>query len=397
MTVYSFFHNSINGDRVYEAGDFAELTKATISDGIVEDLKVNYNGAYAYSINPGKAVVMGRLVVNDAIISTSLNTPTSGQTYSVVVRMDLTTRAASIETILGTTYQNDNAVKEFPIATMVVGTNTLTVTDVRKFSYFKSNKILLKDSKLVYNNGTTFFDAINFKEGSESSGMGIAIGAGGTTFIGGGESAYLTMLSSLFPDLSQERMIVTSDYEISFLTGMQDVPNTPTTGKRTTIATNGDLQIGANNVNNLFGVLRYNQTTRVLEILHWDGSNTLETTTLNVGDIAYQNTPWLNLSLASGISDYTTGNNAKYKRKGGIVYIKGSVKGITALDKVIATLPVGYRPIGSAHSFTAPTSGKDHARWIINTDGTIQLENVTQTTLPLAADWFPIHTCFPID
>jgi hypothetical protein len=118
---------------------------------------------------------------------------------------------------------------------------------------------------------------------------------------------------------------------------------------------------------------------------------------LEVGDISFQNTPWLNLTLASGISDYTAGNNAKYKRKGGIVYLKGAVKGIVALDKVIATLPTGYRPTGSAHSFTAPTSGKNHARWIVNTDGTIQLENVSQAALPASGDFFPIHTCFPVD
>lgn len=399
MAVLSFFHNSEAGDRKYEAGDFAQHTNAIISDGVVDGLKVTYTSAYAYTIDTGKAIVMGRSVINDAVIATAIGTPVAGQLWSVVVRMDLATRSASIETILGTSYQDDNAIKQIPLATILVGTNTLTITDKRSYVAFKSGNILLKNTELQYlrKADNVAMSALRFREGSDTSGVGIALGAGGTTIIGGGESALAVLISALVDDAVKERLLLVSDYEVSILTGMQDVAGTPTTGRKTTIATNGDLQIGGNNVDNLFGVLRYNSATRTLELLHWNGTSSLDTTILNVGDINFTNADWQNLSLSTGISDYTAGNNAKYKKKGGIVYLKGAVKGIVSLDRAIATLPVGFRPTGSSHNWTNPTSLKNHARWAVNTDGTIVLENVSQAALPAAGDWFPIHTSFPVD
>lgn len=399
MTVNSFFHNSENGDRLYEAGDFAQHTNAIIGDGVVEGLKVTYTNAYAYTIDVGKAIVMGRSVINDAVIATSIGTPVAGEIWSVVVRMDLATRSASIETILGTTYQDDNAIKQIPLATILVGTNTLTITDKRSYVVYKSNKISVKNSTIrYYTEADSEFWAMYFREESDQSGVGMGIGAGGTTVIGGGESG-LDVLNNktLIPSAVTERLLLTSDNEVQIFVDMQNVKTDPTTGRKFLFADNGDLQIGGTNKSATAGVLRYNTTTKTLEILHWDGTVTAVTTTLNVGDINFTNAPWLNLSLSTGISDYTAGNNAKYKRKGDVVYLKGAVKGIVSLDRAIATLPVGYRPVGSSHNWTNPTSGKNHARWAVNTDGTIVLENVSQAALPASGDWFPIHTCFPID
>lgn len=401
MAVNSFFHNSVDGDRKYEANDFASHTGAIISDGVIEGLNVTYTNAYAYTIDVGKAMVLGRSVFNDAVIATSIDTPVTGDIYSVVVRMDLAIRSASIETILGTSYQDDNVIKEIPLATILVGSNVLTITDKRSFAFFKSNKLRIENSKLRYIRDTgSAYEVISCKEGSDGTGIGVALSGGGTIVVGGGESSFdILNTPSLVPDPINEELILTSDYGIRFLLGMQSVKTDPTVGRRAFFASNGDLQLGGyNDGNENMGVLRYNPTTKTLEILHWDGSTTSVNTTLNVGDITFKNTPWVNLSLASGISDYTTGNNARYKRKAGVVYLQGAVKGITAIGKVIATLPVGYRPSGQSHSFANPTSGKNFARWTIDdVTGNIVMENVSQTSAPASSDWFPIHTCFPVD
>jgi hypothetical protein len=399
MTVNSFFHNSVGGDRIYEANDFATHTSTIISDGVIEGLKVTYTNAYAYTIDIGKAIVLGRSVYNDAVIATSIGTPVSGELHSVVVRMDLATRSATIETILGTTYQDDNAIKQIPLATILVGTNTLTITDKRVFASFKSGNMLLKNSELKFDDQATGaeFPAIKFRSGTNTGG-GISIGVGGTTVIGGGESPHdVIKTTQIVSDTSLEKLILASDYDIQVLTGMQDVVNTPTTGKRAVFATNGDFQIGGNNADANIGVLRFNATTKVLEILHWNGSVTTTNTVLSVGDLTFKNVPWTSLTLASGISDYTTNTNVEYQKKGGVVYLRGAVKGITAINKIIGTLPVGFRPTAQTHNYAMPTSLKNFARWAINTDGTIVLENVSQTAAPASDDWFPIHTCFSVD
>jgi hypothetical protein len=398
MAVLSFFHNSVDGDRKYESDDFAKHTSTIIADGVIEGLKVTYTSAYAYLIDVGKAIVMGRSVINDAQIATSIGTPVNGDLYSVVVRMDLVARSASIETILGTTYQNDNAIKQIPLATILVGTNTLTITDKRDYAYFKSNKVRLQNSKLRYVNDLgSAYEAISFKEGSDSTGVGMAVTAGGTTVIGGGESAYdILNNATLVPDTITEKLILSSDYNIEIMTGMQDVKTNSTTGKRFIFNSNGDLNIGGSNADLQTCTIRYTAASKLLQIFHWTGSAVSDTVILEVGDIAFQNTPWINLPLASGISDWTANNNARYKRKGGVLYLNGAVKGITTIGKVIGTLPSGYRPLQS-HSFANPTSGKNFARWVIDTDGTITLENVSQVAAPASGDWFPIHTCFPVD
>lgn len=393
MTVLSFFHNSVGGDRTYESDDFAKHTGAIIGDGVVEGLQVNYTNAYAFTIGIGKAVVMGRSVINDEIISTSIGTPVNGDLYSVVVRMDLTARAASIETILGTAYQDDNAIKQIPLATILVGTNTLTIADKRAYVIYKSNKIQLRDNAIQYQHTLgNLYKALNFREGSDTTGVGLAIGAGGTTIVGGGEAALSTLLSTLIPDSITERLILASDYNVEIWTGMQDVGTNATVGKRTIFNSNGDLNIGGNNVDLMTCTFRYTAATKILEIFHWTGTAASDVVQLAVGDILYQNTPWLNLTLQGGAKTYSTTTIPQYKKKGGVVYLKGAVTGLTAANTIISSLPVNYRPKGTSHNYAMPTTGSQFARWAINTDGTIELEAVNTTVA--AGDWFPINTCF---
>lgn len=398
MTVLSFFHNSLNGDRTYEADDFAKHTSAIIGDGVVEGLKVTYTSAYAYTIDTGKAIVMGRSVINDAAIATAIATPVNGAIHSVIVRMDIAARQATIETIVGTTYQDDNAIKEIPLATILVGTNTLTITDKREYAPYKSGNLSLETSQLKYETDAINMPVIKMKEGSNNTGVGLSVGAGGTTIVGGGESSiYLFDEPTLIPDTIVERLILASDNQVEVWTGMQDIKTNNTVGKRFIFNTNGDFNIGGNNVDLTTCTFRYTSTTKILEIFHWTGTAVSDTVQLAVGDILYQNTPWVNLPL-SGVTEYTTGTTPQYKKKGGVVYLKGAVKGITAINKIIGTLPVNFRPRGTSHNFAAPTSGKGMARWAIGTDGTIVLENTTDTatTIP-ATDWFPINTCFDAD
>jgi hypothetical protein len=114
---------------------------------------------------------------------------------------------------------------------------------------------------------------------------------------------------------------------------------------------------------------------------------------LNVGDINFQNTPWIPLPLAGGAQAYSTANTPEYCKRGGVVYIQGALKNITTVGTVFANLPVGYRP-SKGVAFACVTSGKEYAQWVIETTGTVKLDDVSQTALPAAGDWFPITVSF---
>ncbi|MBT2728401.1 hypothetical protein J7E63_15840 [Bacillus sp. ISL-75] len=397
MAVLSFFHNSVGGDRTYEANDFATHTNAIIQDGIVEGLKVTYTSAYAYTIDIGKAIVMGRIVVNDAQIATAIGTPVNGDLYSVVVRMDLATRSASIETILGTSYQDDNAIKQIPLATILVGTNTLTITDKRSYVAYKSNKMSIKNSELKYTRtiDNVEMSVLKMKEGSDATGVGVSIGSGGTTIIGGGESAHNTMISSLVPDTINEKLILTGDYGVEVWTDMQNVGTDPTVGKRFVFSTNGDLNIGGSNIDPITCTIRYTKASKLLQFFHWDGTATSDTVVIGVGDIDFKNTPWITLPLQTPAVTYSAGSIPEYKKKGGTVFVQGTIKGLTAAGTAVATLPVGYRP-SKQLAYSLPTSGKNFAQWTIDTNGAITLDDVSQTAAPTATDWFPITFCFTV-
>lgn len=53
---------------------------------------------------------------------------------------------------------------------------------------------------------------------------------------------------------------------------------------------------------------------------------------------------WIDLPLATGISVYSEAQRPCYRKIGNEVFISGVIKGVTASDTVVATLPAGYRP-----------------------------------------------------
>ena len=63
---------------------------------------------------------------------------------------------------------------------------------------------------------------------------------------------------------------------------------------------------------------------------------------------------WHDLVLQNGFT-----GTAFYCRIGNVVYVRGAVNGILVNNRVITTLPVGFRPMAS-FSFFAPGSGVAH-------------------------------------
>lgn len=110
----------------------------------------------------------------------------------------------------------------------------------------------------------------------------------------------------------------------------------------------------------------------------------------------YSDSGWQTLPLASGVSQQNEAvYPCRYRRLGNVVYVEGAVKGFTEIQKVVATLPEGYRPNKSFYVQTATNAGQTDT-FMFRTNGAI--ERVATTRNPQSADDYHfINTNFLID
>ncbi|MDQ0268868.1 hypothetical protein [Cytobacillus purgationiresistens] len=105
---------------------------------------------------------------------------------------------------------------------------------------------------------------------------------------------------------------------------------------------------------------------------------------------------YLPLSLQNGTQSYGPTQLPGVARVGNLVYLRGSVTNINAVGRIIATLPSEFRPsqVTSIIQNTSQISNNARvARWGIQTDGTIRLDNVTDNNIA-ASHWLPIDGSF---
>lgn len=103
---------------------------------------------------------------------------------------------------------------------------------------------------------------------------------------------------------------------------------------------------------------------------------------------------WLDVPLSEGITTPGLGSsgNLMYRKIGKIVFIKGSVKGFTALNQAFGTLPVGYRPPTRIDCYGS-YSGTKTANVIIGNNGVMTLVNNQEGTIT-SANWVTVCTSF---
>lgn len=114
-------------------------------------------------------------------------------------------------------------------------------------------------------------------------------------------------------------------------------------------------------------------------------------------------TGWLNITLASGIEEYSSSNTPQARmvsvNGASFLSLRGAVKGVTSNSGVtVGDLPpiIASRIVSSLYYIqnTSPTSGKpNYSRVYINTTGAIKIEYTTIES-PTASQWFPINQTF---
>lgn len=105
---------------------------------------------------------------------------------------------------------------------------------------------------------------------------------------------------------------------------------------------------------------------------------------------------WIQCSLLNSVVQYATGQELSYRQIGNVVYVRGAVKGITALNTVITNLPTGLRPAVN-HPIAMPGSGNRFNRFLVSTSGDLRFENTSFGGTLSADDWYPINTSFLTD
>lgn len=110
-------------------------------------------------------------------------------------------------------------------------------------------------------------------------------------------------------------------------------------------------------------------------------------------------TGWLDLPLASGITQYSTATQYKcqYRKIGNQVFVRGCIKGVTANNTTIATLPTGYRPTTTARYVNGYNAVKGGTILAYETDGDIIFVGYTSGTSVANTDFIYIQTSFFVD
>jgi hypothetical protein len=122
--------------------------------------------------------------------------------------------------------------------TLDIGGDVYTEGFIEAMGHIKASSIYLVD-------GTASYEAIRLRNSGETHGHGLYIGAGGTTVIGGGESAFTLMNDAVNGVLNHatETTIITSDNGVEIWAGVQ---NGASYAKKSEFTKEGNLNVGGN-------------------------------------------------------------------------------------------------------------------------------------------------------
>lgn len=111
-------------------------------------------------------------------------------------------------------------------------------------------------------------------------------------------------------------------------------------------------------------------------------------------EISLNDSGWLDLTLADGITAYSDAQKPRYRKIGNEVFLSGVYKGAAAENVTIATLPSGYRP--SKKVIVACASvGQMFSKISIETNGEIVLNRTTIEPV-VAVNWHSIACSFAL-
>lgn len=147
MTVTYGFYDSLNGDRVYNAGQMSKIFQGIISDGVMTSvgngLSVTNNaGSMNINVASGRAWFKNTWTYNDAtiVLTPDAAEPVLNRIDSVIVEVntDINSRVNTIKILKGTpasspvapTLTNTATLGQYPLADIYIGAGVTAITQV---------------------------------------------------------------------------------------------------------------------------------------------------------------------------------------------------------------------------------------------------------------------------
>ena len=91
-----------------------------------------------------------------------------------------------------------------------------------------------------------------------------------------------------------------------------------------------------------------------------------------VPSVIVEDSGWLVPELNDGIKAYSGNYPVKYRKRDGIVEMRGAIAGVAAKQTAIFTLPEGWRPNSRSYKVCATDSGLSYTLEL-NTDGVVKV------------------------
>lgn len=134
MAIYSYFYDSVEGDRPYSAGDFARAFGILAENGVLireaegGTLGFDIGGTNFTTIYEGRAIIEGHFVEVDG--TETLTVPAGSYSGQVVIQVDSdSARAASLIVKTDRNPIQSASLYELPLYNVTVTNNIITVAD----------------------------------------------------------------------------------------------------------------------------------------------------------------------------------------------------------------------------------------------------------------------------
>lgn len=413
MAITSGFFNSSNSDRKYTAENFNDYFEGLVSGGVFEGvgdgLRVTAGTGMQVQIGTGKLVdSKGRWMKNDAVMNLTISAAdvTLNRYDAIVVKIDSTqsVRGASIYVKKGTAASNpveptmtrNATIEEYCLAyiyvakgassiTQSVITDTRTNTRVCGFVMGLIEKVDTTDLFKQYDTAfNEWFDKVKANLDSvDVADLWTTLNTTKIVNTNGTPQIKVARSSSILTEFVNEGV---GFHTIWAAVGANDYPESNAHAHYGW----GHLLDSENGIIFMTDLVNQMMYCNVINNGTWRGW-----CLIGGGDSG-----WVNLSLKSGITAYSSDWTPKYRRHGNLVFLKGTVKGIVTNNTTIAQLPMsGFRP-GSVHTFAQvikTVGGNTYfAYWQIGTNGEISLKG-TGDYSPASTDLFAIDTSFIVD
>lgn len=427
FAVNSGFYDAVNSDRTYSADDMNRPYKRLVSNGVFAtpqgnpstDLQVISAGTgMQIIVQAGEGIFADKWFENPAAINITVpnNTSTVPRFDSVIVQVDQTTsgRVGNIVYRTGTPASNPAApainlvtnVTEYRVANIYVaaGANAINqdaITDLRGSSSCPWITALINqvDTSVLFEQYQTAYQ--NYFNNTT---------AAFNEYLSEQQSAWQQWFDNLTEELTVDTNVImlTSNYipTVSTKTIPIGIPSYDADTDVMMVFVNG-LKMTEGNQYTVSGLnlsmkasVSAGQVVNIIVLKSIISADMATTVTmiqnLNTKLATYMaDSGWINFTLESGATSFDSTTTPAVRCQYGRVYTRGAVKNVTAVNTVICSLPLAYRPAQN-HIFTssAISNGTVSATITleVTTGGSIKLiaksGNIPSTALiSIATDW----------